>query len=561
LEPKRSASLPITELDRALRSHSVGPDDITTIEEVRNSMHGSFTSNRKRAVSTTSRLFTHPRFHTGEWGLTPRPASAHGKGGQQQRPISPEDPSQIGMAITSDIAAASNRRRSRSLSGLPDVAHGQLEPRKRSEEIRYWRSSYDPGYMSPLSSNAQEDMDGDQDETGTRDASVPASPAVEHPPKTPPQPFNFGSIPKEMAGMKITQAATLDSRIASLENRMVSLERLLEQLLHAVPGFNQSTPASQQPAASSTRVASGSTGLPMVYARNVAPPMAPSMSQAISEDLKGASFYSSSHYSRDDDGQQSQISFGEAPTYISSQYPPSISLAQSTTLTASPGLHVPRSNEADRPNSTSTVRGATSMPAIGRGSSSGPAEQVSALHSQLEAERAARQTLDAQVRKLSERLNVLSSTLFTMVRDPQKSKSTERLAGKVQTGSIAVQPPHPASNALHKTASVFETDDEETDDDKGRASGSESLPGGLRARPPTLGGAPPLPRRFDSEMTEDEDLSDNFQTPREEQPQQQLYGAFGEELRDDDTDGKRRKAARTLSLSQLTLGKGEVPQV
>jgi hypothetical protein len=47
------------------------------------------------------------------------------------------------------------------------------------------------------------------------------------------------------------------------------------------------------------------------------------------------------------------------------------------------------------------------------------------------------------------------------------------------------------------------------------------------------------------------------------------YGAFGEELRpeDDDDEGgdeddrKRRKAARTLSLSQLTLGKGKRAKV
>jgi hypothetical protein len=52
---------------------------------------------------------------------------------------------------------------------------------------------------------------------------------------------------------------------------------------------------------------------------------------------------------------------------------------------------------------------------------------------------------------------------------------------------------------------------------------------------------------------DDETPSEDFATPREETSHG--FGAFGEELRDDDSGGKRRKAARTLSLSQLTLGR------
>ena len=46
--------------------------------------------------------------------------------------------------------------------------------------------------------------------------------------------------------------------------------------------------------------------------------------------------------------------------------------------------------------------------------------------------------------------------------------------------------------------------------------------------------------------------SEAFKTPREEQPQHG-FGAFGEELKEEESEGKR--AARTLSLSQLTLKK------
>lgn len=57
---------------------------------------------------------------------------------------------------------------------------------------------------------------------------------------------------------------------------------------------------------------------------------------------------------------------------------------------------------------------------------------------------------------------------------------------------------------------------------------------------------------------DEDDYSETYATPREEQSHG--YGAFGEELRDgdgdeDDEDGQRKKAARTLSLSQLTMGK------
>ncbi len=141
------------------------------------------------------------------------------------------------MAITSDTVPAASRRRSRSWSGLPDAANvAAAQGRRRSDEIRFWRESYGPGLTSPLSSNAHEDMDGDNEDTGVHDVSLPESPAAERPPKTPPQPFNFNAITNEMIGMKITQAASIESRIGSLETRMLSLERLLEQLCRSLPG-------------------------------------------------------------------------------------------------------------------------------------------------------------------------------------------------------------------------------------------------------------------------------------------------------------------------------------
>lgn len=120
----------------------------------------------------------------------------------------------IGVAVTS---GSHPNRRSRSVGELRgaislDAMPHKLVERRRSDEIRYWRESYDPGLRSPMSSNkaeAEEPLVLDEPEQ------------VE-----PPQPFNFGPM-GEMAGMKITQAASLDTRVQRLEKRMHEIERVV----------------------------------------------------------------------------------------------------------------------------------------------------------------------------------------------------------------------------------------------------------------------------------------------------------------------------------------------
>ncbi|KAK3394685.1 hypothetical protein B0H63DRAFT_517789 [Podospora didyma] len=546
--PQRTASLPITEYDRPLRSHSIGPDDIMAIESARDSLQAEAAATvagarssispvgRRRAATTTSRLFLQPRIRT-DWGagLSPRPASSHGRASRLGDSGEPEDPNEIGRAITSD-AGHGLRRRSRSLSGLKDFI--QPGGRRRSDEIRYWRESYDPGFMSPLSSNAPEDLDGPMD------VSAPESPAVDRPPKTPPQPFNFGPITNDMVGMKITQAASIDTRIGDLEGRTHKLERVVDQLCHSVPGFRGPLGATSQGDLASRK------GTQPSYAYSTSsPPPIPAIYRTISTDLKEGPPGSSSQRSLETDS-HSQISFGEAPTFIGSLHPPSSSAAQSQSLTVTAP---PTISLQDRPTSTSTVRGAASLPTMGRETGSGADDQYAMLAAQLETERAARQVLEAQVMKLSERLNTLSTTMFAMVRGPAESRSHERLAPPSIGGSSPLlQPPKtlvvPQQEAL-KALSVFETDDEEEEEEEREAEGKES------------------PVKIVAE-SEDGFTEDDFQTPREDQPTFG-YGAFGEELRpddDDDTaadsdDPKRKKAARTLSLSQLTLGKGQRTQI
>ncbi|KAL2017721.1 hypothetical protein VTK56DRAFT_1746 [Thermocarpiscus australiensis] len=552
ISPKRSASLPINELDRPLRSHSIGPDDMMAIESVRNSLHAEApgasaeTEGRRRAATAVGRTFARPHFSFNpEWGagLSPRPASAQGRGSQLGGQAEPEDPNEIGRALTSD-SGSGLRRRSRSLSGLQDLVGARLG-RRRSAEIRYWRESYDQGFMSRLSSNAQDDID----DAGMADVSAPESPAVERPPKTPPQPFDFGLLRKEMVGMKITQAADMDIRLGNLESRTSRLERLVDQLRHAVTGVG------------------GAFGGTM--RAEVEPPSR--------DNSKDAARPSSSRRSLETDS-RSQVSFGEAPTYVASLHPPSSSASRAhppVTTTASPALRSP----ANRPTSTATLRGA------GATTPQDDHLMVSQLRKELEAERAARQALESQVRKLSERVNTLSTTMFAMVRRPSESRSQERL-GLASSSSVVVgggsgggspllqaqaQAQQPKTLLVpppqrQEQLSVFETDDDDEEEE-------EETEGGSRKRGSSSLSSSSAQAKQGPENEEGEFTEDDFQTPREDRTQLP-YGAFCEGLRpgdededeegdggdgdedEDEDDPKRKKAARTLSLSQLTLGKG-----
>lgn len=480
-EPKRSTSLPITEYDRALRSHSVGPDDLIAVNSARNSTQqasdsGKFGHSRKRAVTASGRLL--PPFSPsptsrrgdGDWagGLSPRPASTHGRGSRVD-PGELDDPSEIGRAITSDSGGGFGmRRRSRSLSGLQDVlgairTSSEHETRRRSDEIRYWRESYDQGFLSPLSSKGPDDFEHGQDDVHDNNherdrgqeqdsaASVPgndnygaAKPTLHETqqpsPDVPPQPFNFGSISKDMIGMKITQAASIDMRLGGLEARMVRLERVVEQLCHTVPGFRTplsvANPTSSDPPSTAYTARGSDLGI------------VPGSSEAQPPDL----------------------SFEEAPTYVASIYPPSSSDTQIGSLAVTAPLAEP-THLADNRSSNSTVRGRTSLGHTKdadllenerRGDTSAPTQ--SNLTQQLEAERIARQALEAQVAKLSQRLNTLSTTMYAMVR----SKSQEHLRPPTPSSDKRINGPSPPIDRHHMGHAVTcdEYDDERQTEDE-----------------------------------------------------------------------------------------------
>ncbi|KAI2466626.1 hypothetical protein F4781DRAFT_405183 [Annulohypoxylon bovei var. microspora] len=402
---------------------------------------------RRRAASSNRILSGRIKDFDGEIiGLSPRPASTHGRGGNLSRDDDPED---IGRAITSD--SRTHRRRSRSLSQLNDVAVGHIRVRKRSDEIRYWRESFNQPILSPNSSTVNNDDHVIADTDAGTQPETPADPPEQLLPKTPPQPFNFGP----MVGMKITQAASLEDRIVSLEVHNQKLEKLLSQLFQVVPGVSSYVPGTPDggapPRGSIAHSATFATPSHAVVAEA-------SGYQASSQDVEHTSRYSVS--------QQSNESFGDGNTFIGS-LPPS-------------------TRPPPRPMSNSTIRGATSLPTLlGENTGVLTADHYTTLKALVDTERDARQALEARVTRLSHRLNLICRT-----------------SPKLETASTT-----------YSTVSAFEHDDDE-----------------------------PLSAGTDSEA---------FKTPREEGGHG--FGAFGEELRDEEVDGSRKKAARTLSLSQLTL--------
>lgn len=523
---------------------------------------------RVRAVTGIQDRITIPRSRGEDWeGLSPRPASTHARG-------TDTDPAAIGRAITSDANGdVTYKRRSRSLSQLDQILPG--DGRRRSDEIRYWRQSYDipAGPLSPLSSNPSgpNDVDAEHHENydGRPSMSV-ADSAAERVPKTPPQPFIFGSTGamNEMAGMKITQAATLDERFGYLETRMSKLERIVNQLCHSVPGFKGPLEVTA-PQVHDGRRRSGSTastkaGFPTHHVAvahpryaysTAAPPMIPAIYQTgtATDDPRMSSRYTTSRRSVEtttDDNASSRMSYVDGHTYMDSLHPPSSSATHGAVSTVATSV-VPPMPGLLRPASEVTVRPAASMPSLGSQGSSHNGEERSsnsaALLAQLDSERAARQLLEDQVRKLSERMNNLSTTMFAMVRDPAKLKSQERLRPQTANSAtnsthlapISVNPPgQPAIAPSSKAQSIF---------------GKDSAGLGIAS----LASSP-------SKEVNDDTFSDAFQTPREEMAPGHV-GPFGDEFgaatgydgdAGDDANEETRRAARVLSLSQSTMGKG-----
>lgn len=473
---KRSASLPINEFNRALRSHSIVATDFHDIgsentndlnrESLQGDRHG-----RPRRATTPSRLWT-PNKTPGyvDWtGLSPRPASSHARGSKAISDA--EVNSAIGTAITNNNHP---NRRSRSVGELQEAMRTHVVTRRRSDEIRYWRESYDPGLLSPMSSNKAETEDP-----------LPVEP--EEPPK--PEPFNFGPM-GEMAGMKITQAASLETRVQRLEGRMNKLER-------TVAGIRSEGRLELQdpPKRNSANYRSSSGTRPATRQSEASLPKHPRY-----RDTQARGDF---HGSRQGSQKRSSSYSSSRPSTMSTN----VSQLQSFDTfnrgeLLSTEVPVPAQTAA-RPLSTSTtIRGIPSssptMPTDGTLNG----EHFKALTDMIHAEQSARFQLESVIHSL------------------QRQLQTVILAGRNTYPTPESDAPHHEGGIEGSNFSNFEQDD--SSDDDGRYVNEEV-----------------------------------FQTPNEERNQfeDEIFGDVSGSTKDGKT------APRTLSLSQITLGRNMQPSL
>ena len=424
---KRSASLPINGFNRALRSHSI--DDALHNGINRESIQADGQI-RPRRATTPSRLWT-PNKTPGyaDWtGLSPRPASTHGR---DSRLISEaEAGAAVGIAVTS---GSHPNRRSRSLGELRGGAPANITARRRSDEIKYWRESYDPGLLSPMSSNKAETEDPMQLD------SLEVSYDVR---QEQPQPFNFGPM-GEMAGMKITQAASLETRVQRLEDRMLQLERAVSQMYRGTSG--EPVVFQDPPRGDSKRDRSLSLNRPRTDNSEISLPTQPR--------------YRELHPpcdSKPHGSQKRSSSYGSArPSTMSTQdsYHASFdNFSYSILLTSEEQPSANISRNAGRPLSTSTtIRGMRSSSPMMAKESHLTGEHYTVLTNMILAEQAARENVEAIVHTLQRQLEGFRSAGGAAYLTPDSNHLADPTNGR--TGG---------------DTSTFEQD--ESSDDEGRYS-------------------------------------------------------------------------------------------
>ncbi|KAJ4296043.1 hypothetical protein N0V88_004745 [Collariella sp. IMI 366227] len=507
----RSTSLPLSEYDRPLRSHSIGPDDIMAIESARTSLQAEAAGSgsaaaargRRRAATTGAQTLLRPHLVNREWGagLSPRPASAQGRASRATGRSESEDPNEIGRAITSDNRANVLRRRSRSLSGLEDFPEVPRAGRRRSDEIRYWRASYDPGFMSPLSLNVQEDID----DAGAGDLSTPGSPAVEMP-QTPPQPFNFHLLSKEMVGTKITRAADMATRLGDVESRTLRLERVVDQLCHAVPAVKGGAKPKDQIAQLRSDLA----------AERAARQALEGQVKRLSERVNSLSTTMFAMVRRPSDSHFQEV-LGQSPFSAKTARPLPPRPEQPSVF------ETDDDDDEDEDDADNTSEGE----AEGEGTETQPTD---------------------------------TGLLFALARRPSESHSQKGLAPSQFSTRLA----HPLPPRPDQPSAFDMDDDNDPDEDNSDGADVEAEGEGTETQPTDYSGSMLMPTAK-IDLEEAELTEDDFQTPREGRTPMVGYDVFGDELvpeyGDDGVDeggeAKRRRTARTLSLGQLTLGKGQ----
>lgn len=364
--------MPLSEKDRALRSHSFGPKDRLAIENARDSLRAE--SNFSRRRPGTQSLRRSNRKSDELFGLTPRPASISGKIIKTTLHI--DDPLDIGKAITyDDVDPKSLKRRSRSLTALAMAENQHTVDRRRSGEIRYWRASYDPEYKSPMSSAHPEQ---DEEEHGIDEEEV-----KDEIPKVPLEPFTFSDA--GMAGMKITAAANLETRISRLEDRTEYLWGHFEE----IERFLKDVRAEQMSLGSLE---------PMDKFLKGKSPRTQIKQQGQGENIEGVSTEAPLH---DSQGLVAETGSDKSRGKKRAELVPSAPAVSSLSPT-------PLSKPALRPDSTATIRGVSSLPSLSKDAPETlTIEHYTTLIALLDTERSARQALEAKVKTLDHQINIM----------------------------------------------------------------------------------------------------------------------------------------------------------
>lgn len=362
-------SMPLSEKDRALRSHSIGLKDRLAIESARDSLRAE--SNFSRRRPGTQSLQRSYRRSDELFGLTPRPASMSGK--ITKATVHIDDPEDIGRAISSDqIDPKSLKRRSRSLTALALVGNNRSVERRRSGEIRYWRASYDPEYKSPMSSAHPEhdDQEGHVD-------------GMEEPmgeiPKAPLEPFPFSDA--GLAGLKITVVANLETRISKLEDRSQYLWNNFEGIERIIKDLR------------AEQMSLGSLP-PMDKFLKGKPPRSQTKEQQ-EDNIKGVSTVTPL---QDAESLVAENGSDNSRFKQRAEVVPPVSSVPST----------PHFKTTLRPDSTATIRGVSSLPSLLRDASEPlTVEHYTTLIALLDTERSARQALEAKVKTLDHQINIM----------------------------------------------------------------------------------------------------------------------------------------------------------
>lgn len=486
--------MPINEFNRALRSHSPFVDsslkEQINTERDPNRISTQTQSTTTRTRVTTGRLYTPDKTpgYVNWTGLSPRPASAQAK--SSKAPSDEALPGSIGMAVT--ISSHPNRR-SRSLGQLREAARiaGGID-RRRSDEIRYWRASYDPGPLSPLSSDKAEVEE-------PRSINDPESPRVIDSQEQP-QPFNFGHL-SGLSGMKITQAADLATRVDRIESRLVEMEKTVFQI-HRRLNENGDNVALQDPPKGGKRDRSSSARRPPTDNSETTLPGLPR------------------HRHWHEFGAQSRLSNNNPhrPTSSShNSYHPDFddTIQAPYAATTDERVHLSSSHTTGRPLSTSTtIRGLPSSSPTIQKDAHLTMEHYNNLTNMFLAEQSAREQLETIVLTLQRQMASYPSIASTSYPTPDSA-----------TGGGPILDTTSSSKG---TSEGFGVDS----DDDAYAAGSEVF----QTPKEELGG-----RNFGDEV---------FGTGKG-------YASGSSRLTVDTGNGD----ARTLSLSQITMGKGVQPSL